>query len=184
MSALLKKITVLVISLGALIAIVFLPVEEFFYRIRIRTEVQEPLKKELLLLAGRSLPEDVPVGALLLYNDSIVGTGFNTVSRDSVAYGHAEINAISAAIRKYGIERFFQLDRNKLELLTTLEPCQMCKGAIIEYRIKLVKFMKGKDFSYWFNENRWEMLYQFKKSSFGRSASQDSLFRLHKNYGE
>lgn len=184
MISLLKKITLLVILLGGLTALAFLPLEEFLYRLKRRADIQEPLKKELLQLGGRSLPADVPVGAILLYNDSIAGTGFNTVARDSVAYGHAEINALNMAIKKFGIERFFRLDRNKLELLTTLEPCQMCKGAIVEYRIKQVKFMKGKDLSYWFNEKRWEMLYQFKKNSFGDPSSQDSLFRLHKNYGD
>lgn len=185
MISLLKNFILLVLELLLLAAVILLPVEEFFYKAKGDTETDEGLRKRLLSLAVRSLKtEDVPVGAVLLYNDSVVGVGYNTVMRDSVASGHAEINALTMALKKYGVKNFFKLNRDKLELLTTLEPCQMCKGAIVEYRIKKVKFMKGKDFSYWYKEKRWEILYQFKKRTIGYGEQQDSLFHLHPEYKE
>ncbi|MBK8340910.1 MAG: nucleoside deaminase [Flavobacteriales bacterium] len=75
---------------------------------------------------------DVPVAALLLYNDDVIGRGYNTVRRDGNAGGHAEVNAISDAFRSLGWERFERLDRDRMVLLTTFEPCAMCKGLICQ----------------------------------------------------
>ena len=56
--------------------------------------------KRLAEIAIQSLPsKDVPVAAILIYNNKIIGEGFNTVNKDSNAAGHAEINAISNAIK-------------------------------------------------------------------------------------
>jgi tRNA(Arg) A34 adenosine deaminase TadA len=73
----------------------------------------------------------VPVAALLVYQGRIIGRGYNTVRREGNAGGHAEINAISDAMRSLGPEGFDALDRDHLVLLTTFEPCAMCRGAII-----------------------------------------------------
>jgi len=179
----LRKVIFFLLGVFFLMAFAFLPWQEFLYLRKGASEQARETKAQLLDLAVKSLQAgDVPVGALLFYNDTLVGSGYNTVVKDSVAYGHAEINALNMAIKKYGVTRFFKLDRNKLELITTLEPCQMCKGAIIEYRIKNVRFMKAKDFSYWFEENRWNLLYQLKKSPVEGAALQDSLFGLHSKF--
>lgn len=45
---------------------------------------------------------DVPVAAILLYNDSIIGVGYNTVIAEGNAGGHAEINALSVALKRLG----------------------------------------------------------------------------------
>ena len=87
---------------------------------------------------------DVPVASILLYNDTVIGAGYNTVVALGEAGGHAEINAISSALRSMGRERFDSLDRNNLMLVTTFEPCLMCRGAIVEYRIRNVVFLKQK----------------------------------------
>ncbi len=74
---------------------------------------------------------DVPVAALLVHDGTIIGRGRNTVLRDGNAGGHAEINAISDALRTLGPAGLDALDRDKLVLLTTFEPCAMCRGAIL-----------------------------------------------------
>jgi len=179
-----KLIGIVGISVLAL-CFAFLPWSEFLYKTGNKKTLADSLSKRLLQLGGKSLlTRDVPVGAILVYKGVVIGTGYNTVFKDSVAYGHAEINALTMAIKKYGVKDFLKLDRNNLELLTTLEPCEMCKGAIVEYRIKLVKFMKSKDFRYWFEENRWRLLYEIKKTQVHGGDRQDSLLNLHPEYGK
>jgi tRNA(adenine34) deaminase len=73
---------------------------------------------------------EVPVGAVLVCNDEIVGEGFNTLIRDRDPSAHAEMVAIRAAARR--------LDNYRLPgttLYVTLEPCAMCAGAIVQARI-------------------------------------------------
>ena len=185
MSPFIKRSSFVIAGMILLLCFILLPWSEFIYKPKSKAAINDSIKTRLITLAGRSLAsEDVPVGAVLIYKDTIIGTGYNTVRKDSVAYGHAEINALNGALKKYGLTNFLKLDRNKLELITTLEPCEMCKGAIVEYRIKHVKFMKAKDLSYWFKENRWKLLYQFKKVQIEGEAQQDSLFHLHPHYGK
>src|SRR6202789_1364491 len=73
---------------------------------------------------------EVPVGALVVYNDEIIGRGQNRVLRDSDPTAHAEI----VALREAGVA----LQNYRLEdctLYATLEPCAMCAGAILHARI-------------------------------------------------
>ena len=125
---------------------------------------------------------DVPVGAILIYNDSILSTGYNTVYRDSNAGGHAEINAISNVIKKIGYENFSKLDRNKLILVSTFEPCMMCKGAIIEYNIKKVYFLKGKGLLHWWKNDLKQIRYEWNKFKVEGENLQDSLFMMHPKF--
>ena len=135
--------------------------------------------------ASQSLKSnDVPVGALIIYNDSILSTGYNTVYRDSNAGGHAEINAISNAIRKIGFDAFAKLDRKKLVLVSTFDPCMMCNGAIIEYNIRHVYFLKGKGLFHWWKNDAKEFRYEWNKYQLDGEALQDSLFMLHPKYRE
>jgi tRNA(Arg) A34 adenosine deaminase TadA len=159
------------------------PSSYLFYKLKPAKEVSLELKNQLIELGAKSLSSlDVPVGAIITYDDSILGTGYNTVLKDSVAYGHAEINAITAAIKKLGIKKFNGLDRNKLYLYTTLEPCEMCRGALIEYRIKKVHFMKQKSMRYWWKERNWELVYEYNKSQITGENLQDSLLLKHPLY--
>lgn len=175
------KITILVLGISTLILIY--PWSYIFYKIKPTKSISKSFKTKLALLAHKSLKtNDVPVGAIILYNDSIIGTGYNTVLKDTVAFGHAEINAITGCLKKIGIEQFNKLDRNKLSLYTTLEPCEMCQGALIEYRIKRVYFMKEKSFNYWHKEHKWEYVYQYNKSQIEGKEIQDSLLELHPKY--
>lgn len=125
---------------------------------------------------------DVPVGSLLVYSGSIIGEGYNTVTSDTNIAGHAEINAINDAVRRIGMTQFKKLERDKLILVSTLEPCEMCKGAIIHYNIKHVYFMKDKSPLHW-NKKQLKMLrYEWNKRKIEGEKRQDSLFLLHPEY--
>lgn len=78
---------------------------------------------------------DVPVGAVAVYRDRIIGRGYNKKEIDKDPTGHAEIAALRSAA-KY-------LDRWRLcdvTLFVTMEPCPMCAGAILQARIKTLVF--------------------------------------------
>lgn len=89
-----------------------------------------------LELAREAYDEDeVPVGAVVVRNGEIVGTGRNRREKDKNALAHAEIEAINNACKNLGGWRLWEC-----ELFVTLEPCPMCAGAIINSRIKRVIF--------------------------------------------
>lgn len=88
---------------------------------------------ELAKLAA--LEGEVPVGAVVVKDNEIVGEGRNRRELGKNALYHAEIEAIDNACKKLGGWRLWQCD-----LYVTLEPCPMCAGAIINSRIKAVYF--------------------------------------------
>lgn len=175
----------LVIALIILIIVICFPYSYVFYKLKPTLSISSSIKQELLVLGSKSLKKlDVPVGAIIIYNDSIIGRGYNTVLKDTVAFGHAEINAITSCLKKIGIENFKALDRNKLCLYTSLEPCEMCKGALIEYRIKKVYFMKSKKMMYWYKERNWEWVYEYNKTKIEGDNLQNALLKNHPLYFE
>lgn len=89
-----------------------------------------------LKLAERSKQEgEVPVGAMLIKGDEIIGEGWNQPISKHDASAHAEIMAIRAA----GLnENNYRLPNTTLYV--TLEPCTMCAGAIIHARIERVVY--------------------------------------------
>lgn len=74
---------------------------------------------------------EVPVGAVVVVDRKIVGEGYNSPIRDSDPTAHAEIVALRAAATQGGNYRI-----PGATLYVTLEPCQMCAGAIIHARIE------------------------------------------------
>jgi tRNA(Arg) A34 adenosine deaminase TadA len=179
-----KKITVFIFVLIFLSCTVFL-FSPLFYNFHSNKNLEPTQLQTLVENASQSLKsEDVPVGAILIYTDSILSTGYNTVYRDSNAGGHAEINAISNAIQKIGFAAFSKLDREKLVLVSTFEPCMMCRGAIIEYNIRRVYFLKGKGLLHWWKEDLKQVRYDWNKFQSDRENLQDSLFMLHPKYRE
>ncbi len=78
---------------------------------------------------------EVPVGAVLVLNDEIIGTGNNTTISNHDPSGHAEIVALRAAANTQGNHRL-----PGATLYVTLEPCAMCMGAISQARISRVVF--------------------------------------------
>lgn len=74
--------------------------------------------------------DEVPVGAIIVQNDEVIGASFNQViSQNSVA-AHAEINAIFLASQK--LENYRLID---CDIYVTLEPCHMCAKAIVDARL-------------------------------------------------
>ena len=76
---------------------------------------------------------EVPVGAVIAYDNEIISSGFNTKVKNNDPLGHAEINAIKEALSKTG-----RLYLDNMTMYVTLEPCIMCAGAIILARISKV----------------------------------------------
>ena len=77
--------------------------------------------------------DEVPIGAIIVKDDMIVGTGYNQMEMLKDSTAHAEIIAITAASNKLGDWRL-----NSASMYVTKEPCIMCIGAIINARIRNV----------------------------------------------
>lgn len=77
--------------------------------------------------------EEVPIGCVIVHDGKIIGRGYNRRNTDKTALGHAEITAIRKASRVIGDWRL-----EDCTLYVTLEPCQMCAGAIVQARIPRV----------------------------------------------
>lgn len=76
---------------------------------------------------------EVPIGCVIVYEGKIIGRGYNRRNTDKSTLAHAEITAIRKASRKIGDWRL-----EGCTLYVTLEPCQMCAGAIVQARIPRV----------------------------------------------
>jgi len=79
--------------------------------------------------------EDIPVGAVLVYNDEIIAKAHNRKELEQDATSHAEIIVIKEASKKLQNRRL-----NNTVLYVTLEPCPMCAAAILYGRIPKVVF--------------------------------------------
>jgi len=84
--------------------------------------------------------KEVPIGCVIVYKDKVIATGYNRKSIDNVATYHAEVLAIEEACKYLGT---WYLD--ECILYTTIEPCMMCTGAIIQSRIKKVIYGCGNE---------------------------------------
>ena len=88
--------------------------------------------EEALREAGRALQAgEVPVGAMVICENRIVGRGFNRSIADADPTAHAEIVALREAGKHLGNYRL-----SDCELFVTIEPCAMCAGAVVHARIK------------------------------------------------
>jgi len=78
---------------------------------------------------------EVPIGAIIVYEDEIIGTGYNLRETSQTTLSHAELVAIQMANENIGSWRL-----EDCTLYVTLEPCPMCAGAILQSRIKRVVY--------------------------------------------
>jgi tRNA(adenine34) deaminase len=86
--------------------------------------------------AEKALDEnEVPVGAVVVKENKIIGRGYNQVERLKDATAHAEMIALTAASNNLGSWRL-----NECSIYVTLEPCIMCTGAMLSSRIKELYF--------------------------------------------
>jgi tRNA(adenine34) deaminase len=76
---------------------------------------------------------EVPIGCVIVYEDKIIARGYNRRNTDKTSLAHAEITAIKKANKKLNDWRL-----EDCTLYVTLEPCQMCAGAIVQARIPKV----------------------------------------------
>lgn len=96
--------------------------------------VDEKYMKEALKEAKKALKlGEVPIGCVIVYEGKIIGRGYNRRNTDKSTLCHAEITAIKKASKFIGDWRL-----EDCALYVTLEPCQMCAGAIIQARIPQV----------------------------------------------
>jgi len=79
---------------------------------------------------------EVPVGAVIVFDNKIISGAFNSMETDRSSLSHAELKAIKSAQKKLNRWRL-----SDCELYVTLEPCVMCTGAIYLSRIKKVHFI-------------------------------------------
>ena len=93
------------------------------------------MHRALELAQRAALDAEVPVGALLIRGDEVIGEGWNRpiMSQDPTA--HAEVVALRAAAQRL---RNYRLERTTLYV--TLEPCAMCMGAVLNARVSRVVF--------------------------------------------
>lgn len=99
---------------------------------RIRDE--EKFMKEAIRQAKKAYAlREVPIGCVIVYEGKIIARGYNRRNTDKNTTSHAEINAIRKASKKLGDWRL-----EGCTLYVTLEPCQMCAGAIVQARIDKV----------------------------------------------
>ncbi|MFY0761157.1 tRNA adenosine(34) deaminase TadA [Metabacillus dongyingensis] len=78
---------------------------------------------------------EVPIGAVIVYNDEVVGSGYNLRESEQRSIAHAEMIAIDQACASMGTWRL-----EDATLYVTLEPCPMCAGAIVLSRVKRVVY--------------------------------------------
>lgn len=76
---------------------------------------------------------EVPIGCVIVCEGKIIGRGYNRRTIDNNTLSHAELNAIRKASRVMGDWRLENCD-----MYVTLEPCQMCSGAIVQARMRKV----------------------------------------------
>lgn len=93
--------------------------------------IPEKYMKEALKQAKKAYAlGEVPIGCVIVHQGKIIGRGYNRRNTDKNTLAHAEITAINKASKVIGDWRL-----EECTLYVTLEPCQMCAGAIVQARI-------------------------------------------------
>jgi len=96
---------------------------------------QEFMTQALTLAKKAQALGEVPVGAIIVFENQIVGEGFNLRESEKHPLAHAEKIAIEEAAKKLGRWRL-----TGCTLYVTLEPCVMCAGAIVNSRLDQVVY--------------------------------------------
>ncbi|MCR5721505.1 MAG: tRNA adenosine(34) deaminase TadA [Lachnospiraceae bacterium] len=100
---------------------------------KVLTEDEKYMKEALKEAKKAYRLGEVPIGCVIVYEGKIIGRGYNRRNTDKTTLAHAEISAIKKASK---IIKDWRLEG--CTLYVTLEPCQMCSGAIIQARIDRV----------------------------------------------
>ena len=100
----------------------------------IKQKTDEKFMKQALLQAKKAKElGEVPIGCVIVQVGKVIGRGYNRRNTDKSTLSHAEITAIRKASKKLNDWRL-----EECTLYVTLEPCQMCAGAIVQARVKEV----------------------------------------------
>ena len=92
---------------------------------------QEKFMKEAIRQAKKAyLLEEVPIGCVIVHEGKIIARGYNRRNTDKNTLSHAELIAIRKAAKKLGDWRL-----EECTMYVTLEPCQMCAGAMMQARL-------------------------------------------------
>lgn len=100
----------------------------------LKQKTDEKFMKQALLQAKKAKElGEVPIGCVIVQDGKVIGRGYNRRNTDKSTLSHAEITAIRKASKKLNDWRL-----EECTLYVTLEPCQMCAGAIVQSRMKKV----------------------------------------------
>ena len=97
------------------------------------TEDERYMKEAIKQAKKAYALDEVPIGCVIVQDNKIIARGYNRRNTDKNALAHAEISAIKKAGKKTGDWRL-----EDCTMYVTLEPCQMCAGAIVQSRMKKV----------------------------------------------
>ena len=98
---------------------------------------EEKFMRAAIKAAKRGQAEgEVPIGAVVVYENKVVSRGYNRRAKLQLASAHAEMMAIDKACKKFGSWRLPE----GCELYVTLEPCPMCMGASLNARVDKLYF--------------------------------------------
>ena len=102
----------------------------------LKQKTDEKFMKQALLQAKKAKElGEVPIGCVIVQDGKVIGRGYNRRNTDKSTLSHAEITAIRKASKKLNDWRL-----EECTLYVTLEPCQMCAGAIVGARVKKLYF--------------------------------------------
>ena len=100
---------------------------------RIKAEDEKYMKEAIKQAKKAAKIGDVPIGCVLVKDGEIIARGYNRRNADKTVLSHAEVTSIKRACKKEGDWRL-----EECTMYITLEPCQMCAGAIVQARIPRV----------------------------------------------
>jgi hypothetical protein len=177
-----KKSAYIALLLTIIVILIIYFLRSEFFRIVPSINLVNLSKRELRINGIEALKKgDEPVSAIILYNYSLIGRGYNTIKSDTNVVGHAVINAVNDALKSTGWDQFNTLDKKYLIVMTTTEPCQICKAVLQEYGIQKVEFMNKLSLNYWLNVYWDDFVFEFKKRQLNPNDLQDSLYQLNIN---
>lgn len=97
------------------------------------TEDEKFMKEAIKQAKKAEAIGDVPIGCVIVHDGKVIARGYNKRNKDKTVLAHAELLAMKKACKKLGDWRL-----EDCTMYITLEPCQMCAGAIIQARVDRV----------------------------------------------
>ena len=97
------------------------------------TEDEKFMKEAIKQAKKAEAIGDVPIGCVIVHDGKVIAREYNKRNKDKTVLAHAELLAMKKACKKLGDWRL-----EDCTMYVTLEPCQMCSGAIVQARIKRV----------------------------------------------